>query len=665
MDKSILKSIFNKKTLIIYILFAVFTYYYTARLTLFLSNSKFRTEQDSSIKTTALLDMQNPKTFTITPSNSCWKGITLFFSIPDNTKSSILYLKITDENDKTVFAQAVTDLDSDNYHRFSFANKISAKNGSYTLYVNGQNVDLKTNSDNSPQYKLYGNVAGKFLVPIIVFFIFALIAAFAVLCFFIFYIKINPETVFLIAGTIFGLMFMCLMPPLTIGDECRHYDTAYEMSNRLLGVKSAPGYISKRVTDLSLVPDDMFLNDNHTLFNYYETIWPHVFRELQKPKDLSITNVSPYANTTTAYPFLFILSSLGITLGRLLKLNFLFTFLLGRLFNLAFFILVTYFALKKQTVGKNFFCFSALLPMLLHQVASFSYDSPLITVSLFFIMYVTEFAYNQEKNFSWQSMVLLCFAAFFIAPAKTLYFPIIALFFTINFKSIKLEKKSFLLPTFIILAAVFGIISNQLIAKTFAVVYNPVIGFKVSPIPQNSAVPIESLNNYDTIKDLTSSSILWIFTHLLQYFYILINSCRERLSYWLMTLGGRYLGWEAIPMNELLIYIILGLLIFQITRKTDSIATSLKNRLISVCIFVVISIAILTGQLLYAGIDPISPVISGVQGRYFIPVVPLLFLFRKNLGTGSCEIEQAIQFAQVSLLIFISIDLFFRIIGIY
>ena len=132
-----------------------------------------------------------------------------------------------------------------------------------------------------------------------------------------------------------------------------------------------------------------------------------------------------------------------------------------------------------------------------------------------------------------------------------------------------------------------------------------------------------------------------------------------------MTLGGRYLGWEAIPMNELLIYIILGLLIFQITRKTDSIATSLKNRLLSVCIFDVISIAILTGQLLYAGIDPISPVISGVQGRYFIPVVPLLFLFRKNLGTGSCEIEQAIQFAQVSLLIFISIDLFFRIIGIY
>ena len=127
-----------------------------------------------------------------------------------------------------------------------------------------------------------------------------------------------------------------------------------------------------------------------------------------------------------------------------------------------------------------------------------------------------------------------------------------------------------------------------------------------------------------------------------------------------------FLLWS-LPINEkyFLIYSIIGLLIYQITRKTDGIVTCLKNRVISICIFVVISIAILTGQFLFAGIDPIIPVISAVQGRYFIPIVPLLFLFRKKLGTGSCEIEQTIQFAEVSLLIFMSIDLFFRIIGIY
>ncbi|MBP5328971.1 MAG: DUF2142 domain-containing protein [Spirochaetaceae bacterium] len=658
MDKSIFKSFFDKKRLLIFVLFAIFIYFYAARLSRFLSNSKFKTEQDSVRETTVSLDMQNSKSFTIIPSNSCWKGITLFFSIPDNTESSLLYLKIADENGKTVFAQAVTELDSEKYHRFSFANKIPAKNGTYTLLISGKNVDLKTNGTDSPQYKLYGNVAGKFLVPIIIIFVIALIVATAVLCFFIFYIKLKPETVFLIAGTIFGLLFMCLMPPLTIGDECRHYDTAYEMSNKMLGVKSAPGFIAKRATDLSLVPDDMFLNDNHTLFNYYETIWPHVFNELQKPKDLSITNAYPYANTITTYPFLFILSSLGITVGRLLKLNFLFTFLLGRFFNLAFFILVTYFALKKQIVAKNFFCFSALLPMLLHQVASFSYDSMLITVSLFFIMSVTEFAYNPDKKLSIPSFIILCLSAFFIAPAKTLYFPIIALIFTINSKSFKQSKNWLLLPTLVILSAVLGVITNHCISRMMTFVNNPVTGIG-STLPS-----LESVNNYDSLKYLSKTSVLWIVSHPFQYIYILLNSCRERLSYWIMTLGGRYLGWEAIPMNELLIYSMCGMIVWQLVRKTDGIKTTLKNRIISIAIFVTIFLLILTGQFMM-GIDPISPVIVGVQGRYLIPIVPLIFLFRKDISTSCEDTELSIHFAQIGILLFLSIDLFFRIIGIY
>lgn len=658
MDKSIFKSFFDKKRLLIFVLFAIFIYFYAARLALFLSNSKFKTEQDSVRETTVSLDTQDSISFTITPSNNCWKGITLFFTIPDTTNDSLLYLKIADENGKTVFAQAVTELDSANYHRFSFANKISAKNGTYTLFISGKNVDLKTNGTDSPQYKIYGNVAGKFLVPIIFIFVVAIIAATAVLCFFIFYKKLKPETVFLIAGTIFGLLFMCLMPPLTIGDECRHYDTAYEMSNMLLGVKSAPGFISKRVTDLSLVPDDMFQNDNHTLFNYYETIWPHVFSELQKPKDLTLTNSYPYANTTTGYPFLFILSSLGITIGRLLKLNFLFTFLLGRFFNLAFFILVTYFALRKQTVAKNFFCFSALLPMLLHQVASFSYDSSLITVSLFFIMYVTEFAYNPDKKLSILLLILICISTFFIAPAKTLYFPIIALIFTINFKSFKHMKNWFLIPALIILSAVLGLITNHFFAKTLAVVYNPVTGIGIT-LP-----PLESVNNYDSLKYLSKTSVLWIVSHPFQYLYILINTCRENLLYWIMTLGGRYLGWEAIPMNELLIYSMCGMIFWQILRKTDGIKTTFKNRFISIAIFVIIFLAILTGQFTM-GIDPISPVIGGVQGRYLIPIVPLLFLFRKDIGTSCEDTELSIHFAEIGILMFLSIDLFFRIIGIF
>ena len=658
MDKSIFKSFFDKKRLLIFVLFAIFIYFYAARLSRFLSNSKFKTEQDSVRETTVSLDMQNSKSFTIIPSNSCWKGITLFFSIPDNTESSLLYLKIADENGKTVFAQAVTELDSEKYHRFSFANKIPAKNGTYTLLISGKNVDLKTNGTDSPQYKLYGNVAGKFLVPIIIIFVIALIVATAVLCFFIFYIKLKPETVFLIAGTIFGLLFMCLMPPLTIGDECRHYDTAYEMSNKMLGVKSAPGFIAKRATDLSLVPDDMFLNDNHTLFNYYETIWPHVFNELQKPKDLSITNAYPYANTITTYPFLFILSSLGITVGRLLKLNFLFTFLLGRFFNLAFFILVTYFALKKQIVAKNFFCFSALLPMLLHQVASFSYDSMLITVSLFFIMSVTEFAYNPDKKLSIPSFIILCLSAFFIAPAKTLYFPIIALIFTINSKSFKQSKNWLLLPTLVILSAVLGVITNHCISRMMTFVNNPVTGIG-STLPS-----LESVNNYDSLKYLSKTSVLWIVSHPFQYIYILLNSCRERLSYWIMTLGGRYLGWEAIPMNELLIYSMCGMIVWQLVRKTDGIKTTLKNRIFSIAIFGTIFLLILTGQFMM-GIDPISPVIVGVQGRYLIPIVPLIFLFRKDISTSCEDTELSIHFAQIGILLVLSIDLFFRIIGIY
>ena len=659
----------HKGLALIILVYLIFSFYFVSKISHFLLNSKYKSTAEKALSDMPLLENESCS-FDLVAKNSHWSGITIFFDKIDEAQPLSVSMQIQNEGGKVVFSYspAAKDLDNANgYFRFNFANAINAKNGTYKVTVYGTNINLKLTAETEePAYKLYGNLLKKLLIPFIAMLCIGLIFAGFIVIYIVYIKQMKPEQLFLVASVIFGLFFMFVMPPLTVGDECRHFDTAYDLSNKFLGIKSTvPNQMMKRTADLSLVPADYMLNQNWTLFNYYEEIWPHVFSQLKKPQDYSLISVYPYASKLGAYFFMYLPSSLGITIGRLLKMNFLLTFLLGRFFNLLIFILIGYYALKKYSYGKTFFATFALAPMFIHQIASYSYDSILLSLTLYFVLAVSAII-TEKRTVSKKECICLCLAIFLFASSKVVYFPLVFLVLFLkkeNFTSLK-SKRFFLFSAFICLAASFVFESFYQKWNVGLINIEQVVA-SINETPKASSVSLAPVN---TVIEMCSPK--WVLKNPFEYAYMLLNTLAERGNYYLVTAAGGYLGWEAIPMNKLLIAVIIGLFLFQLFRTKSESGYAMQERpvgqrFVAIFIFIFISGAIFTSLNLVAPPDFANPVITSVQGRYFLPILPLLYLCRKNTAEPVTLVSKNVFCIQFFILIMIAIDLAYRIIGIY
>lgn len=661
----------HKGLSIIILVYIVFSFYFISKVNHFLLNTKYNsTAENPSLFSDMPLLKNESHTFTLKADNSKWSGITIFFDKINGEEPFSVSMQISDESDKVVFSyspDAKELLESKGYFRFNFSNSIKAETESYKITVFGTNINLKINKDvQAPAYKLYGNLLGKLLIPFTVIFSLALIFAGLIVIYAVYIKKLKTEQLFLIAAAIFGFFFMLIMPPLTVGDECRHFDTAYDLSNKFLGIKNTvPNQMMKRVADLSLVPADFMKNQNWTLFNYYEEIWPHVFKQLKKTQDYSLISVYPYASKLNSYFFMYLPSAIGITIGRLLKLNFLLTFLLGRFFNLCVFITIGYFALKKYSFGKTFYASFALAPMFIHQVASYSYDSILLSLTFYFVLAVSAII-TEKRIVTKKECFYLCMAIFLFASSKVIYFPLVFLLLFMKkdiFSTLK-SKRLFMLSAFICLAASF-------IFNYFYQRWNiPLVNAEQVITIENEIQKAESayLPSVNSVTDMCS--VKWILQHPFTYAYILLNTLVEKSNYYLVTAAGGYLGWEAIPINKLLIAVIIGLFIYQIFRTNYENTYPMQERpagqrLVIFLLFIFISGSVFTSLNILTPPDFANPVIGSVQGRYFLPILPLLYLCRKNTADPEAEISKNILCIQFFVLIMVSIDLAYRIVGIY
>ena len=666
--KFFLKS--HKGLSVILLVYLIFCFYFTSKINRFLMNAKYESTAEEFSSATISLVENEEYSFTVEPKNSNWSGISIFFDKIEEENPISVSMQICDESNNIVFSylpDAKILNKAKGYFRFNFANGINAKNGIFKVKVFGTNINLKLdNSQNIPAIKLYGNLLGKFIIPFMIFFGVILLSVIFVIIYFVYIKELKIEILFLFGALIFGFLFMIIMPPLTIADECRHFDTAYDISNKFLGIKNTvPNQIMKRTTDLSIVPPDYMQNENWTLFNYYEEIWPHIFKQLKKPQDNSLISVYPYATKLNTYFFMYVFSAAGITIGRLLKMNFLFTFLLGRFFNLAFFVFVIFFALKKYNFGKTFFATFALAPMFIHQIVSYSYDSILLTLTLYFVIAISSII-TEKRKISIAECFQLCLAIFIFASSKVIYFPLVFLSFFLkkdNFESLKSKRLFFIAVLFCLVASfAFDRFYQQINNAAFNIEQHIAIESK---IPKAKSIPLEAIN---AVTEMTS--VKWVLKNPFTYAYILLNTLSERCGYYLITSAGGYLGWEAIPMNKLLVSVLICLFVFQILRQKHDKTYALNERPIGqrfviFAIFLFIAGAVFTSLNLLSPPDFYNPVIGSVQGRYFLPIFPLIYLCRKNTAEPVNNTAQNIIGIQFFTLIMFTIDLSYRIIGIY
>ena len=436
--------------------------------------------------------------------------------------------------------------------------------------------------------------------------VFLIIAIISMICVFLSYFWIvkkeaDISKVYLFSIISLGLAYMIIFLPYIVPDEPVHYFSAYRISNYLT-------FNFKQIgTDALLIRQsdiDFYTAKASTTQNadYFYSI----FNELTLfSKNNSLVEYG--VEFVTNAPFGYIFSSLGIAIGRLMRLSPLLVFGLGRLFNLLSYAGMTWWAIKRIPYGKMAVFTICVLPMSLHLTASFSYDSQIVAFAL---MFVSQVLYMKEKAepISYKDIILCAVLGIILAPSKLVYLPVVLLVFIIPKEKFGFSAKK----VFFIKTAIFSI------ALIFMLV-----------------LQLQALLKTTSSSDLVwnedgSRSISWVLTNPIETINIYINTIFTKFDFYLNTLLGHALGWLNITIPTYCYVPFAGFLFYSFMKREGEISTvNFSNKLWIFLIVAASSFLLLTSMFL--AWTPMSyNYIEGVQGRYFIPLLILVYLIIRN-----------------------------------
>ena len=414
---------------------------------------------------------------------------------------------------------------------------------------------------------------------------------------------------FFTLALVWGLLYMFVFPPLSVPDETNHYAKAYYFANMVMSpsenVETSEGMFPQmRLTDADVmlfytrpgVEDYVILFSGDSLF---------VSGEMQ-----NTFASDPQAEALSGVFWAYLPQTVAIIIGRLIHLGGLWTFYLARLFNFAAYLALLWFALKWIPFGKNTLGVIALLPMTLHLVASLSYDAILLGLAFFFTAKVLQLAY-QADHVTRKDMVILTVSMSLLAPIKLIYVLMAFLCFLIPQAKFK-NRKSFITCAAVMAGVVFLV---------FLLVNIP----RLIPYFEESNLQLDYYEGADcyTLAELIKNPVRTV--------YILFNTIRVYGSSHLTRMFGEMLGWLEIPVPLMVIipFILILALTVAVTPKEPAVRIEKKNRVISILVVTgVIFMAIFS--MLAAWTPAGSSVAEGVQGRYYLPILPLAVLCARN-----------------------------------
>ncbi|HML04981.1 MAG TPA: DUF2142 domain-containing protein, partial [Methanobacterium sp.] len=288
----------------------------------------------------------------------------------------------------------------------------------------------------------------------------------------------------------------------------------------------------------------------------------------------------------------------GITIGKLLNLPPLLLIYLGRLANLLVWLFLTYLAIKITPVQKWVFLMIALIPMTLFEASSLSADSLILGLSFIIIAIFFKFAFDDnKKKINKKDVYILFILILLLSLSKQIYFVMLFLMFLIP------KEK-------------FGGRKNMLLTTSFLFFSIIIISGGWSMLVKDLYVPIVPQISI-------SGQIAYILGDPLRFPYALLKTFYYRgLSYQLLFVGN---FWLDIPLPMWWIGAYTLSIIPVALLDKSKILISRKQKLISFAIFVIIFL--LVCAFVYVSWTVVGQnTIDGIQGRYFIPILPLLFL---------------------------------------
>jgi uncharacterized membrane protein len=455
----------------------------------------------------------------------------------------------------------------------------------------------------------------------------------------------SPARVFLLLGIVYGIFFLFVTPPFQVPDEPNHFYRAYQISEgRFIAAKKFPptlttDQIAERNKEIIEIQNALVKGDTETVQRVMQSLkgfggiggflpeslatTTKAFLRLLNPANRQIfCDLLPFLrlplnekdrtfihfpNTALYSPVPYLPQAVGIALGRILHSSPLALMYMGRVLNLAVWILLIYLAITITPICKWLFCLLALMPMSLFQGASLSADS--FTYGISFLL-IAVFLRNSLESpevlrINVYAMVVL---SLLLSLSKQAYFLIPLLFLLIPVKKIGTKKKYYAIFSLICLLDVGAILLWTHVADIHSDIYTL----------YNSIIPALS----------AEKQTLFILSHPLEYIRILMTSLIRNWKLYADSFVGQ-LGWFDTALPESLRVSYIAMLFFTaLSENLENIVISLKQRIIIVAVLI-LSI-VLVSTLAFIGWTPVGTKNINIQGRYFIPLAPLFFLLFYN-----------------------------------
>lgn len=413
----------------------------------------------------------------------------------------------------------------------------------------------------------------------------------------------KPENAFIVLGTIFGLLFVFVTPPALVGDEPNHFFRAYQISDgNIIGEKRGDlsgGWIPKSVlyTNRKLVGDIEMNQDVKFDTNLFSEFISFPLNDEDKVFER-------FPNTVVYTPIPYVPQVAGILIGKIFNASPLLMIYLARIFNLLFFSGLAFFAIRKTPIHKWVFCLLCLTPTNVFQVASASVDAVTYGICFLAIAYFLFYAFKEgELN---NADILKLFALSLLAVlSKNAYIFLPVLFLIIPRRKFSSNRNYLLTFAALLLICIGSLALWSYLIKPIYLPYR--IDMPMFPEEQAKFVLSQPFN---FIKMATSDYIF-------------------HSKYYFKTFFGQ-LTWL-----DLYVPIFLSAFVASVASGTALLDKNEKiivpNSFKIIFSLIAVATAFLISALLYITWTPLhSNDIEGIQGRYFIPVSPLMFLLFYN-----------------------------------
>ena len=469
-----------------------------------------------------------------------------------------------------------------------FASSINQYNRG-KLEINGETY----NGDLS--FSVYAS-ANSFLPVMFLLMAVVLLAGGAVTYLLIYRFKVRFEKAFIFIFLILGIVHMFILPAYSTPDERAHFATAYYYSDIILGQEAVDedGNVMVRNEDLLLNVENI-----RPGLSTYALIADNIFEGCQDDTMVSFDRAPLDAPFWSYAPQI-----LGITLARILGFGNIMLLLTGDVFALLFYAACVYMALKLIPFGKAMMAAISLLPMALETAGSFSYDVLVNGLSFLFIGYVFYLAYEREgaRPKDW---ILMAVIMFFLAPVKVVYVLLAFLCLLIPMK----RRKEFWLGTAGVVVA--GGISCLILRLT------AIMNLAVQSGVSSSGTAEQTY------------SVFYILSDIPRVIGVLYNTLCRMTDAIFAPLYGQKLGyWDVSVPYYISFGLVLVLAVSLLAKDKERIYIKSWHKILML-VLIIGMIGGITLSMMLDFTDVTDTVVRGIQGRYFIPFLPLVgFLFR-------------------------------------